>query len=79
MFALAVAVSFRIGEQQSAATVATRNAQPEHADGSRASGTVAPGRPEGRPDLVYRETATYVCGIGQVKSTHGYFFKEQDR
>ncbi len=29
--------------------------------------------------LVYRQTATYVCGIGELKSTRGYFFKEQDR
>lgn len=29
--------------------------------------------------LVYRETATYVCGIGELHSTRGYFFKEQNQ
>jgi hypothetical protein len=32
---------------------------------------------EAHPALVYRASATYLCGIGQVHSTHGYFFTEQ--
>lgn len=35
--------------------------------------------PVENPPLVYRETSTYVCGIGELRSTRGYFFKEQNR
>jgi hypothetical protein len=32
---------------------------------------------ESPPALVYRASATYLCGIGQIQSTHGYFFTEK--
>jgi hypothetical protein len=77
---LPLALRFHGESQPSPAHMAERERRPEHAVGaSRETVTVAPGEPDARPVLVYRESATYVCGIGQLKSTRGYFFKEQDR
>jgi hypothetical protein len=66
--ALALALRFRSDGEQSHAASA-----PSDKD------AIVTSQPDARPVLVYRETATYLCGIGQLKSTHGYYFKEQDR
>ena len=46
----------------------TRTASLDSADGADA-----------RPALTYRASATYLCGIGQIQSTYGYFFTERNR
>jgi hypothetical protein len=78
--ALGVASRFRgdDGTSPVQTSMHDQRAQAAHdASGERAAVTAT--QFDARPVLVYRESATYLCGIGQLKSTHGYFFKEQDR
>lgn len=78
--ALAVASRFRGDDERSPLPMAEHEQRPQSVHETYGeTATVAPGEPDARPVLVYRETATYLCGIGQLKSTRGYFFKEQDR
>ena len=59
--------------------LAAHDQRPLIAQEAGKAATIADGRSGAHAVLVYRESATYVCGIGQLHSTRGYFFKEQDR
>ncbi len=78
--ALTVASRFRGDDERSPVQMTVHDRRPQPVQGtSGETATVGAGQSDAHPVLVYRETATYVCGIGQLKSTRGYFFKEQDR
>jgi hypothetical protein len=77
--ALAVASRFRGDDDKSPLQMAVHDQRPLTAQGAGKAPTIADGRSDAHPVLVYRESATYLCGIGQLHSTRGYFFKEQDR